>query len=289
MVMSAERMAIANRAIRQTFDQTSVAWQAIPHWDTGDPGQVRVRKDVVFTFKNTKDRKRRRPKGPVGGGSLKLAKRHVSFALTLAQATADTPDALLAAVLARAAQLARLFDTLVLGTLGNHALAKPWNPKLIPSSTEGGTSAPTDPGKILAALITARALVEDAGYRAPSCLIASTDHFIALSQMVNGEVVTAGLLAAANVNSLHRSSQLDGGKGGGGGQSRMLLLGRRQPIAPGGAGAASPGEEPVDLAISVPPSLEVVGENADGTIELAVRVRFATRVKDARGVVVFHD
>jgi hypothetical protein len=72
------------------------------------------------------------------------------------------------------------------------------------------------------------------------------------------------------------------------GTSFMIMLGRQQAIAQGAAATASPGEEPVDLAISVPPSLEVVGENANGLIELAVRMSFATRVKDARGVVVFH-
>ena len=44
----------------------------------------------------------------------------------------------------------------------------------------------------------------------------------------------------------------------------------------------------MDIAVSVPPGLEVVGENAAGQIEMAVRIRFATRVKDERGVVVFH-
>src|SRR5262245_29328184 len=34
MYLSAERIAAANRAIQETFEQTSVAWQAIPHWDT---------------------------------------------------------------------------------------------------------------------------------------------------------------------------------------------------------------------------------------------------------------
>jgi hypothetical protein len=38
--LSAERIAIANRAIEQTFAQASVVWQAIPHWDTGDPGAL---------------------------------------------------------------------------------------------------------------------------------------------------------------------------------------------------------------------------------------------------------
>ena len=62
----------------------------------------------------------------------------------------------------------------------------------------------------------------------------------------------------------------------------MSLLGRRQRIAHGGAAEASPGEEPVDLAVSVPPSLEVVGEHRDNNIELAVRISFATRIKDAK-------
>ncbi len=42
MYLSAERLALANQAVRETFEQTSIAWQAIPHWDTGDPGQTRV-------------------------------------------------------------------------------------------------------------------------------------------------------------------------------------------------------------------------------------------------------
>jgi hypothetical protein len=66
------------------------------------------------------------------------------------------------------------------------------------------------------------------------------------------------------------------------------MVGRTQQIPHGSAGSASPGEEPVDLAVSVPPSLEVIGENAAGEIELAVRTRFAARVTDERGVIVFH-
>jgi hypothetical protein len=66
---------------------------------------------------------------------------------------------------------------------------------------------------------------------------------------------------------------------------KVLLIGRRQRIAHGGASSASPGEEPVDLAVTVPPSLEVVGETSDGHIELAVRTRLAVRVKDKYGII----
>ena len=44
MYLSAERLALANQTVQETFEQTSVAWQAIPHWDTGDPGQAKVRR-----------------------------------------------------------------------------------------------------------------------------------------------------------------------------------------------------------------------------------------------------
>jgi hypothetical protein len=37
--------------------------------------------------------------------------------------------------------------------------------------------------------------------------------------------------------------------------------------------------------VSVPPSLEVVGETSTGYIELAVRTRLAVRVKDMYGVI----
>ena len=47
MYLSAERIAAANQAIQETFEQTSVAWQAIPHWDIGDPGQIRVINDLI--------------------------------------------------------------------------------------------------------------------------------------------------------------------------------------------------------------------------------------------------
>ena len=46
---------------------------------------------------------------------------------------------------------------------------------------------------------------------------------------------------------------------------------------------------PVDLAVRVLPSLEVVGETNDGKIELSVRIRYATRIKDASGIVAVAD
>jgi hypothetical protein len=41
----------------------------------------------------------------------------------------------------------------------------------------------------------------------------------------------------------------------------------------------------VDLAVSVPPSLEVVGEAADNAIAVSVRISFALRIKDANALV----
>ena len=47
MYLSAERIAVLDKAVQDTFEQSSVAWQAIPHWDTGDRGQLRVRSDYA--------------------------------------------------------------------------------------------------------------------------------------------------------------------------------------------------------------------------------------------------
>src|SRR5689334_5692385 len=107
MYLSAERLAVANKAIQETFEQSSVAWQAIPHWDTGDPGQTRVRSDVETPLGT----------GPYGGNSIAVKTEPVRFYVTLAQACAPNPDALLAAVMPRAVELAQKVDDYVVGQL----------------------------------------------------------------------------------------------------------------------------------------------------------------------------
>ncbi len=93
MYLSAERLALANQTVQETFEQTCVAWQAIPHWDTGDPGQTRVRNDIVNN-----------------PGFLPLVLKHQDFQVTVAQANAPTPDPLLAEVMFYTAKLARIVD-----------------------------------------------------------------------------------------------------------------------------------------------------------------------------------
>jgi hypothetical protein len=264
MYLSAEPLAVANKAVQETFEETSVAWQAIPHWDTGDPGQTKVRSDVTKPPGH----------GPFGGDSLYLRRKAVRFYVTLAQACAPTPDALLAAVMKRTVELAAEVDEAVLEDLREEAKPVSADPKKVKIAG------------ILDALIDARAKVEDKGYRAPACLLTNTAGIKALSQLVGGYSVAQSVLDAANINSLHRAKQLDyDDKNKQDDYIRMIVLGRRQRIAHGCAAAASPGEEPVDLAVSVPPSMEVVGETANGYIELAVRIRFAARIKDENGVV----
>jgi hypothetical protein len=290
MSLSAERMAIANRAIQQTLEQASIVWQAVPHWDTGDPGQVMVRNELTFAIAGvTAPPVPQPPKTPFGADPIPLVPCHVRFQMTLAQTTAPTPDALLAGVMSRTVELAQQFDKSVLAVLSEKAIAAPKLPDGTASPWYPTLATPTQGVRtILTALVNGRQLIEDSGYRAQSCLIASTAHFIDLNQWVGSNVATEGLLLGGNANSLLRATQLDKVPVDDGTVNLMLMLGRRQQIAHGCASAASPGEEPVDLAISVPPSLEVIGENAAGEIELAVRIRFATRVKDERGVVVFH-
>jgi hypothetical protein len=316
MYLNAERIAVANKAVQDTFEQTSIAWQAIPHWDTGDPAQTKVRSDSAYAP--------RHDLGPLGESPVAIVAFTRYFYLTVAQATSPTPDALLDAVIARTVQLAGDVDANVIDELVKKSQPAP-----------GNIATNEDPAKLLDALIDARAAVENAGYRAPSCLLTDTGGLKAISQLDLGFPVLRPLLDAANVNSRYRVDRLgkpDGDKGADGpdgdkaadklekpdeadgekvadkpekpdeddgasfatgvsgnakphGNGRMLLLGRRRRIAHGGAAETSPGEEPVDLAISVPPSLEIIGENKDGNIELAVRIRFAPRITDKNGVV----
>jgi hypothetical protein len=147
-----------------------------------------------------------------------------------------------------------------------------------------GTNADT----IMAMLITARATVEKSGYRAPSCIFVGTTELIDLSKLVTafGLSATDLVLAPANINELHRVETLEvQPPKASPNQTRLIFLGRRQRIAQGKAGDATAGEEPVDLAISVPPSVEVVGANATGGITLAVRISGALRIKDPKGLV----
>jgi hypothetical protein len=254
MYLSAERLALANQAVRETFEQCSVVWQAIPQWETGDPGQIRVA-----------DGKYNPP------GFLPLDVKEVPFQVTLAQANAPTPDLLLTEVMAVAETLAKAVDDDVL-------------PKLYAGA---GTSITTNinPQDLQDSLIDARAEVEDAGYRAPSCLITNTVGLKKLSFLVSGYSILQQLLTASNVNALHRSQPLDPADL----KTRLVLIGRRRRIPQGAAPEASPGEEPVDIALSVLPSLEVVGETAGGEIELSARIRYATRITDAKGLVAIKN
>jgi hypothetical protein len=274
MYLSAERIAVANKAVKDTFEQASIAWQAIPHWDTGDPGQIRVRSDNAYAAE-VKGDALAPPIKP--GDSLLLDAEVVRFEVTVAQAISPTPDALLAAVIARTVQLAGRVDNRVITQLLNNPGSHVEKTLNISDPATWGTGG----GNILVnALIDARAGIEKYGYRAPSCLLTDTTGLQALSYLEDGLSELQPLLEAGNINSLYRFEGF-GGKDNG----RMLLLGRRQRIAHGAAASVSPGEEPVDLAVSVPPSLEVVGETDDGNIEMGVRIRFAPRLTDKFGVV----
>lgn len=256
MYVTAERLAIADRAVIETFEQTSIAWQAFPNWNTGDPAQSRVRNDVL----NEPD-------------FLPLHLEEVPFQATLAQLGAPTPDSLLAEVMAHATTLAKQVDEQAFTV----AAPAP-DPEEAPPPIAGTVNALID------ALIEARADVEDAGYRAPSCLLTNTTGLKALNRLDDGSPSYDAVLKAANINSLHRTSVLPGGDADA--TAVFVLIGRRQRMAHGAAADASPGEEPVDLAVSVAPSLEVLGEAGVGVdgIEMGLRIRFAARVTDPTGV-----
>ncbi len=256
MYLSADRLALANKAVTETFEQTSVAWQAIPHWDTRDPSKTQVPNGVVPP-----------------GAPLTLGLANKDFTVTLAEAIAPTPDAVLVAVIAKTVALAAAVDNTVFPALGAGASQQ----------VTITTSSPPTQGD-LTALIAARALVEAGGYRAPSCLITNTAGLQQLTTLTSGAIPgTDVLLRPADINALQRVDQIGPAK------AMALLLGRRQRIAPGSAMEASPGEEALDLAVGIPPSLEVIGEApAPNTnqIQLRVRINFVLRIKDPNGFVV---
>src|SRR4051812_23671575 len=93
MYLSAERLALANHAVRDTFANSSIAWQTIPHWDTGDPGQMFVSDGLLAP-----------------PSVVLLDSKFSKIVVTLAQANAPIPDALLTAVMAAATDLAKQVD-----------------------------------------------------------------------------------------------------------------------------------------------------------------------------------
>ncbi len=277
MSVADERFALADRAVRQAFEQTSAAWRVIPQWNVGDPGCTRVRMEVTSRLADPAV-----GEGPLPSESVEIVTASQRFRVTLAQATSATPDALLTAAGLRAVALAQRFDRDVLKDL--HEPAMRAQPAGGPGAWWIEWHAKQSPDQLVAMLLEARARLEDSGYRAPSCLLASTAQFAELNRFVDGVIVTPSLLTAANANTLERASALDGNN-----RNLTLVLGRLREIAPGMAAHASAGEEPVDIAVCVPPSLELIGETSDGEIEFAVRIRYAVRFKDERGVVVLRS
>ena len=203
MYLSAERIAILDKTVRDTFEQSSIAWQAIPHWDTGDPGRLRVRSD----YAHADPTKGNDLAAPLGGASLELKPHYVRFAVTVAQAVAPAPDALLAAVIARTVQLAAKVDSKVIDVL--RAGAKD------PVNVLAATGATPPIQMLLNALIDARAQLEKFGYRAPSCLLTDTEGLKALNYLQSGLSDFQALLDAANINSVYRVDQLPSDEGTG--------------------------------------------------------------------------
>lgn len=253
MYLSAQQLALANQAVLETFENTSIAWQAIPHWLTGDPGQTQVRNDNVT------------PPAAV----LQITPLSKSVDVTLAITVSADPAPLINVINFYAVKLAADFDTAVITKL--HTDNANANKQVLPF---------TGADQVLSSLIIGRSLLENNGFRSPTCLIANTVAFQEMNKLNTGYSSLDAILSGANANSLHRVDQIENPPAN---KARVLLVGRRQLIPHGGGADASPGEEPVDLAVSVPPSLEVIGEKGDNKIALAVRIAYALRVKDPSG------
>lgn len=265
MYFSAERLALANKTVTETFEQTCVAWQAIPQWKTGDPSMTQVPSQLV------------NPPPPPFFLGPPLTSLAIPFQVTLAQAVAPSPDEMIALVIANTVKLAALVDNTVFPLLRPPA---PVEQIAIP--------APPTTQHMLDALLDARAKVETGGYRSPSCLITNTHGLKELTALTTAAIpATDVLLAPAHINSLQRVAALENPVPVNN-PAIAYLLGRRQRIAPERAMDASAGEEAIDLAVTVPPSLEVVGDTIN-FIQLNIRITFMLRIKDVSGFVVILD
>jgi hypothetical protein len=272
MYLSAERWALANNAVVETFEKTSIAWQIIPHWDTPDPGQMRVSNGIVNN-----------------PGFSYITHEEVDYQVTLVQTYDPTAESLIAEIVSTTTALAVKFDGVILDKLRAAAGAN-YIVNFHATQTQ-----------LLDALIDARAKVEDPGFRAPSCLITNTAGLKVLSALDAGYPITDSLLDTAHVNSLNRTSkwhQLSAAVKKKDGKPTkpviyaprtiMVMLGRRQLIPHTSGHDASSGEEPVDLAVSVPPSLEIVGEAPNSRIYVTVRIRYALRIKERPALVALY-
>ena len=243
MYLSAERLALANQEIQETFEQTCVAWQAIPHWDTGDPGQTFVRNDFMTAAATPGS-----VEPPIGGETLAITAEVVRFyderwpkrlrprpMRCRSCDNADRPSC--SCCRQRCRRQARRQGSRC-GIRQEQDCGR--NPRRAHRRSDGRGERRVSR--------TVVSVLGQAGFQGTQRI--DRAEFLSTEYAVR---------RVPNINSLHRFQKLD--QSGAAAKARlMLLLGRRQRIAHGGAATASAGEEPVDLAVSVPPSLEVVGE-----------------------------
>ena len=151
-------------------------------------------------------------------------------------------------------------------------------------------------------LLSARQTIENAGYFASRCVWAGADYFVAFHGVDGTRLILPACATLLQMSSIYRWApgstdgrvlvvdNSDAANPVDNSQSMnitMLVIGRRQEIPPGRAFDAAPGPEPIDLAVSVAPSLEIIGDNQAGQLELGVRIKYALRFKDNRAVVVW--
>jgi hypothetical protein len=294
MSLSDATIHAANDAIRQVFETTSLAWRTIPHWVTGDPAQTFIRNDSWFAFPPPGPPPPPPPVAlPIGGAALPVTDRAVPFLVTHAQATASTPDQVVAAATATAVNVVAAFDSDISAALVTPGLApnvgpphsEPVNPGAGgPFEDAGGLALPPT-----AELIGAATTLQFAGYQQPRCVWAGFDYFDAFHRANGADLALPASAQVLNMSSLYWSTAYNAFVDNGVARVIVAIIGRRQYIQPGRAFEAAPGPEPIDLAVSVPPSLEIVGEDGFGRIQLAVRVKYALRFKDHRAVVVWHN
>ncbi len=249
----------ANAEIMRVFETTSVMWRTIPHWDTGDSMMSMVPGDAV----NVADPKPDTPLDPLADSAMvPIARFSQRFVIDPAVA-ADGTDGVLAAVGAVARLVAAEVDAALVDELRKAG-----------TSTRAAKATEFKDDEFGLFSETVRSL-QDAGYRGPRAVYATTAWF----DKMNGAITSSGKSLRDAAQHILDIASLDHTPASATGEKTTIILGRS-----GNADGSAAGHEPVDLAVSIMPSLEYLGVDS-GKLLLAVRLACALRVKDVKALV----
>ena len=248
----------ANAEIMRVFETTSVVWRTIPHWDTSDPTMSLVPSDAVTVDPDSPE-----PHDPLADSAMVAITRFSQQFVIDPAVAADGTDGVLAAVGAVARLVAKQLDESLVNSLREAC------------STARATKDTDFKDDEFGLFSETVRCLQDAGYRGPRAVYATTAWF----DKMNGAITHSGKSLRDAAQHILDIASLDHTPATAGGEQTTIILGRS-----GNADGSAAGHEPVDLAVSIMPSLDYLGVQGSKLL-LAVRAACALRVKDVKALV----